>query len=724
MSGRPRASGPSGHLLVRLPLPPTRELALLVGVAAAYYLGARLGLALSLVEENVTPLWPPTGIAVAAFLLLGRRLWPAVAVAALAVNLPISATVVAAIVTAAGNTAGPLVAATLLRRVGFRRQLDRYRDALAVVFLGALVSMLVSATVGATTLALSGVVPVAQFPSAWAVWWTGDAMGVLVVTPFLLSLPLHREQPAWTWTQWVEAGGVLVLTTVVTLWVTSSQVRGFFLVLPVLGYASWRLQLRGVAPAALATSLVVTWAAANGRGPFDGRRLLDQMFTLQAFNASVALTSFVLAALITERTRAAAELARWASLLEDRVHRRTADLSAANRRLVQEIRERTQAEDLLSHEEARARREHEIAEALQRRLLPATLPEVPGLDLAARYVPATSDVQVGGDWYDVVVLPGGLVGFAIGDVAGHGLPAASTMGQVRLAFLAYALQDPSPTTVVAGVHRLLGQLDASDMVTMLYVLYDPTTRHLRYANAGHPPAIVLDRTGTSYLRGGLAPPIGVTTHESFTEASAELPVGATLVLYTDGLVERRGESLDEGLDRLAIELASRGAGDLEGLCDHLLSRLLQADPTVDDVALLAVRSQPRTTGPLHLQRTAEARRLPEVRQALRWWLRDAGVSEDDGHAVLVACGEACTNVVQHAYSGARGPGEVELVARIDDGVLTLSIVDHGTWRPVADRGGGWGLQLMDSLMETVAVERRPGGTEVRMTRHVEKNRPR
>jgi serine phosphatase RsbU (regulator of sigma subunit)/integral membrane sensor domain MASE1/anti-sigma regulatory factor (Ser/Thr protein kinase) len=697
---------------------------LLVGVAAAYYLGARLGLALSLVQANVTPLWPPTGIAVAAFLLFGRRLWPAVAVAALAVNLPITAGVLAAGVTAVGNTVAPLLAVTLLRQVGFRQQLDRNRDALAIVFLGALASMLVSATVGAATLALSGAVPVADFPTAWLVWWTGDAMGVLVVTPFLLSLPLHGEHPAWTRTRWLEAVGVLGLTSGVTVWATSTHLGVLFLVLPVLGYAAWRLQLRGAAPAALVVSLVATWAAVNERGPFAVGSVADRMVTLQAFNASVALTSLILAAVVTERMQAAAELARSASLLEDRVRRRTADLTAANRRLVHEIRERTEAEDLLSHEEARSRREHEIAEMLQRRLLPSTLPEVPGLDLTARYVPATSDVQVGGDWYDVVMLPGGLVGLAIGDVAGHGLAAASTMGQVRMAFRAYALQDPSPAAVLAGVHRLLGQLDATDMVTMLYALYDPTTRRLRYASAGHPPAVLLDHSGTRYLRDGLAPPVGVTSHDSFTEATAELPPDATLVMYTDGLVERRGESLDEGLDRLARELAPREADDLDDLCDHLLAQLLRDDPTVDDVALLVVRPHPRTTGPLRLRRTAEARRLPEVRHALRWWLRDAGVSEDDEHAVLVACGEACTNVVQHAYSGAPSPGEVELVAHIDDDVLTLSILDRGSWRPVADRGGGWGLQLMDSLMESVAVDRLPGGTEVRMTRRVDRSRPR
>src|SRR2546427_11557417 len=157
-------------------------------VGGAYYVAAILGLRLSLIERNVTPLWPPTGIAVVAFLIFGWRVWPGIALAALAVNLPISTNGLAAAVTATGNTVAPLVAATLLVRVGFRREIDRLQDALAIVFLGALLSMLISASVGAGTLVLSGAIPASKVPAAWAGWGTGDALGVLVVAPFLLRL--------------------------------------------------------------------------------------------------------------------------------------------------------------------------------------------------------------------------------------------------------------------------------------------------------------------------------------------------------------------------------------------------------------------------------------------------------------------------------------------------------------------------------------------------------
>src|SRR5206468_11217883 len=160
----------------------------------AYYVAAILGLRVALIERNVTPLWPPTGIAVVAFLIFGWRVWPGVALAAFAVNLPISTNGLAAAATATGNTLAPIVAAVLLVRVGFRREIDRLQDALAIVFLAALLSTLISASVGAGTLVLSGAIPAGRFPAAWAVWWTGDAMGVLVVAPFLLVLLQRRSE--------------------------------------------------------------------------------------------------------------------------------------------------------------------------------------------------------------------------------------------------------------------------------------------------------------------------------------------------------------------------------------------------------------------------------------------------------------------------------------------------------------------------------------------------
>ena len=579
--------------------------------------------------------------------------------------------------------------------------------------------MLVSATIGAVTLVASGSITTAQLPAAWAVWWTGDAMGVLAVAPFLLCLPLFWEQPHWPLRRWLEGVAIIVAATLVVAVAVTTGLQIFFLTLPLLGWAAWRLQLRGAAPAALIAILVATWAAAHQTGPFKGRTLLEQMVTLQAYNACIALISFFLSALVSERMQTAAALTAAASELERRVEQRTAQLSAANARLVQEIQERSEAQEQLSHEEARAQREHQIAETLQRSLLPDRLPDVPGVALAARYVPATADVQVGGDWYDVVQLPGGLIGLAIGDVAGHGLAAAATMVQVRMAVRAYALQDPSPPAVMHGVHQLVAQLPVPEMVTLIYLLYDPATRGIRWTNAGHPPALTFADGSGSYLEGALSPPVGVTVDGSFTEASDVLAPGATLLLYTDGLVERRGVSLTDGLGRLDREASAEPDDDIEALCDRLLDTFLDEDHIEDDVAILVMRPAPSVDGELDLRLPAEARNLVQLRSTLRRWLKEAAVSEADVNAVLVACGEACANVVQHAYSGQTSPGELVMEARLDGESLQVRVRDHGHWRPAADRGGGWGLQLMGALMDDVDVEHTPGGTDVRLRRRVQ-----
>jgi serine phosphatase RsbU (regulator of sigma subunit)/integral membrane sensor domain MASE1/anti-sigma regulatory factor (Ser/Thr protein kinase) len=716
MTGRAGVSETSGVLGLRLSADRSRTVAALVLVGAAYYLGARLGLNLSLVEHNVTPLWPPTGIALAAFLLLGRSMWPGVALAALAVNLPISTGPLAALVTAAGNTLAPLVAAIILERVGFRRQLDRQRDALAIVFLGALASMTISATVGATTLVASGAIGTDELAGAWVVWWTGDAMGILAVAPFLLCIPLFWELEPWPAARWLEAAAILVVTTALVSWTTYSDLPLLFVVLPVLGWASWRLQLRGAAPAALIASLVATWSATHELGWFERGSLLEQMLTLQAFNASVALTSFFLAALVTERMQSARALAAAAAELEWRVEHRTAELSEANARLLQEIHERSEAQEQLGLEEARSRREHQIAETLQRGLLPDRIPDIPGVAVAARYVPATADMRVGGDWYDVIQLRGGLIGLAIGEVAGHGLQAAAAMGQLRMAVRAYAVQDPSPVAVMNGLHDLVSGLPMADMVTLQYLVYDPDTGTVRFTNAGHPPALVIGNGDTRYLDGALAPPLGVLGGWDYAEAVQDLSPGVTLLLYTDGLVERRTQSMQEGLDRLLSEASGNESADVDALCDYLLSALAGNDNVVDDIALVALRPFVLAGTPLSLVVPADARVLFQVRHTLRRWLRESGVDARDEGEILIACGEACANVVRHAYGAS--PGNMHVEARLVEGSVELAVRDHGEWRIPANRGGGWGLQLIDGLMDSVDIHSGPEGTETRMRRKV------
>jgi diguanylate cyclase (GGDEF)-like protein len=271
-------------------------------VAGLYYVAARLSLHLSLVGGQVTPLWPPTGIAVVALLLLGRRIWPAIAIAALFVNAPLSDSLLVALVIAAGNTVAPFVAASLLKRSGFRTELDRLQDALALVFL-ALVSMAISASVGTVALALSRHIAPVGFWATWSVWWSGDAMGVLVVAPFLLTLRSLRRPASISRWRAVEAVALLPSIGVVTYAVFHSQLHVVYLVFPLLGWAAWRFGQHGAAPAALLSSIIAVWAAVEATGPFAASTLAQKMVTLQVFNASIAFASFVLAAVVTERHR-------------------------------------------------------------------------------------------------------------------------------------------------------------------------------------------------------------------------------------------------------------------------------------------------------------------------------------------------------------------------------------------------------------------------------------
>ncbi|MFL5781816.1 MAG: PP2C family protein-serine/threonine phosphatase [Thermoleophilaceae bacterium] len=238
-------------------------------------------------------------------------------------------------------------------------------------------------------------------------------------------------------------------------------------------------------------------------------------------------------------------------------------------------------------------REHGIAETLQRSLLPRSLPAVPGARVAARYLPARAEARVGGDWYDVVPLNGGGVGLTIGDVSGHGVEAASLMGSLRDGLRAAALEGEDVARATERVDRLLlSQRGGGDAIaTVLFAVLRPDGSHLDFTSAGHPPPLVLRPDGSAeFLDGGLSTPLGVLANGSRPTAGVDLEPGSLLVLYTDGLVERRDASIDVGMERLAD--AARGADrDPERFCDAVLRAMLGSEGPADDVALLAVATR-------------------------------------------------------------------------------------------------------------------------------------
>ncbi|MFD5425709.1 MASE1 domain-containing protein [Streptomyces sp. NPDC127084] len=292
----------------------------ILAVAAVYYGAAQLGLLLQLVRGQVTPLWPPTGLALAALLLLGSRVWPGIALGAFLTNVSIGPTPLAVLVIVAGNTLAPVVAYLLLRRAGFRSELDRLRDGLLLVFLGALAGMLISSTVGSSVLMISGAVAPGAFWPTWSVWWTGDAMGVLVVTPFLLVLRRLRWPPDARAARWVEAVALTLFAVAATVLATQSRSSSLlFLVFPALIWAAFRFQLAGAAPCALGVSIMAILAATWHTGPFVDQDLFASMVTLQAFNGSTALVGLLLSAVIAERNETHEEIKRVCERLEEMV---------------------------------------------------------------------------------------------------------------------------------------------------------------------------------------------------------------------------------------------------------------------------------------------------------------------------------------------------------------------------------------------------------------------
>jgi hypothetical protein len=231
-----------------------------------------------------------------------------------------------------------------------------------------------------------------------------------------------------------------------------------------------------------------------------------------------------------------------------------------------------------------------VAEQLRRTLLPERLPDIPGLLLAARSTPVDSAIRVGGDWYDVIPLPSGDVGLVVGDVVGHDLEAATAMGQLRAALRACAVDEPSPAAVLTRVNRVADLLQVTELTTCLYAVVEPSTRTVRWSSAGHLNPLAVQAIGSgSILEGDPGPPIGVADDAVYTDRTCQLEPHGSLLLYTDGLVERRSTSITENLDRLAG--ISGAPGDPEKLCDYVLDLMHAEESDVrDDVTVLVLQA--------------------------------------------------------------------------------------------------------------------------------------
>ena len=361
--------------------------------------------------------------------------------------------------------------------------------------------------------------------------------------------------------------------------------------------------------------------------------------------------------------------------------------------------------------------ERHVALTLQRSMLTTQLPDVDGVELAARYLPGTRQTEVSGDWYDVIPLPDGRVGVVIGDVVGRGIEAAATMSQLRTALRAYAVEGLEPAEVVTKLHRLVDHLRVGLSTTIVYLDFDPFTREMRYVSAGHLPVLHVPAESPSrFLPGARSTPLGTApAGAAIPQERMILAPGDGVLLYTDGLVERRDDGIDSRLQQLRAAVAEAPA-DLNAALEHLTATLADDESLrQDDVALLALRVTQPVGETFAAVIAPRAEELAALRRDLRGWLRRAGATTSEAGDVLIGVGEACANAIEHA--GAEAGSTVELRAQLVGREVVVRVCDHGHWRSAAARSErGHGLRLMRVLMDSIEIASLRDGTRVELRR--------
>ncbi|MEJ3747581.1 SpoIIE family protein phosphatase [Actinomycetes bacterium KLBMP 9797] len=510
-------------------------------VAAAYACGALLAFA-AFGATAIVVLFLPAGVTLSALVLTPTRQWPWIlaAVAATEILIDVSHGQSPRFVWgfALANTAEPLVGAWLLRRfVPGRVDLLRRRDLSAFLACCVVAGPLVGGLFGATTISWG---LERDWFESFLPFWAGDATGVLTVGGCVLAFR-HRPRagllPAGRWALAVAA---TVAVTALGFWPV--QLPLFYLPIPVLFWLAFSQPLLVALSCGLAMTVTANVLTSAGHGPWaalEGPVAL-RTATLQLFLGVALLGAWFLAVGAAERDSA-----------------------------------------------------RRAAHQLQHALLPV-LPGDPsgrtGIRVTADYRPAERAHDVGGDWYDVFTLPGERIGLVVGDVVGHDLTAAAAMARVQSVLRIVAQSADGPARVLEELDRASVLITDSFMTTVGYADYDPATRLLRYACAGHLPPLLLTRTGTRYLWGGRSAPLGIIGAPR-PQAQCAVPAGSTLIWYTDGLVERDDVPLPVSLDQLAAAATNLHGHDPDDLCRGLLRRMSSGDLR-DDTVVLCVRFAP------------------------------------------------------------------------------------------------------------------------------------
>jgi integral membrane sensor domain MASE1 len=514
-------------------------------IAGAYYVSARIGLDLAFATGSVTAVWPPTGIALAGLVLWGPSVWPGVALGAFLANAWTGVPLVTVLGITCGNTLEAVVGAYLLRRVaGFRPSLERVRDVLALVALAAVGSTVIAATIGVASLVVGDEVSVDDIASVWRVWWLGDMGGALLVAPLLMAVAAY-----WPFSRPPgRAGEAVVLAAAVvglSVFVFRQDTNLAYLVFPLLVWATLRFWQPGAAAASLAVATIAVFYTANEDGPFVRSNPDESLLLAQTFFGVTGFTVLLLAAVITERR---------------------------------------QAEETIE----------QIAGALQESLLPSRLPEIPGIELAARFRPVGASYRVGGDFYDVFESGGGSWVVVVGDVCGKGPKAAAVTGLARYTLRTGAVYEHSPSGVLAVLNDALRDLRSPrEFCTVAYGRLEQADGGFRltFSTGGHPLPLLLRPDGTVVRVGAHGLLLGAEADPQLVDTTVELQPGDCLLLYTDGLTDAYAPAHTLVPADVESLLGSCAGFSADKTAQHIYSTVLELRPSDprDDIALVVLR---------------------------------------------------------------------------------------------------------------------------------------
>jgi integral membrane sensor domain MASE1/serine phosphatase RsbU (regulator of sigma subunit) len=518
--------------------------AAIVLLAAVYYGAAKLGLSLAFTTPSVTAVWPPTGIALAAVLILGYRVWPGIALGAFLANAWTDIPLYTTFGITLGNTLEALVGAFLLERVGFRTSLDRVRDVLALLVLGAVLSTMVSATIGTTSLLIGDEIGSGDYGVTWRTWWLGDMGGDLVVATALLVLISHwpyRELPGRV----AEAAGLAALVAGTTAIVFTTEVPMSFLIVPPLVLVALRFAQPGAAVASLVIAAIAIPLTESDRGPFAGESPDDRLLLAQGLIGISTVTALVLAAVITERRR---------------------------------------VERILEN----------IAGTLQESLMPSEVPRIPGVEIAVYYRPAGERQVVGGDFYDVFEADDGSWAVVVGDAVGKGAAAAATTALARYTLRAAAVHEQRPSRILQELNDALLRQDPGQSCTVAYSrveLNGLAGARLTVSSGGHPPFLVLRADGRVESLPTPSLVLGIEEDPGLADRPLELGAGDTLVVYTDGLTDAYAPRRISTADDVARVLARCAGMNAAEVTERLTGAMLSGGRgrPRDDILLLVLR---------------------------------------------------------------------------------------------------------------------------------------